>query len=215
MSDEYIINKILSENKITDILLNRGIKPVKRSNKRYSYHCPLPEHPGDNDPSFIVYNPETDDETQTYHCFGCGSGSTVIDLVAELDGITTLDSFKTFYNKTKIDEKERADSIIISIQDASEMTQRLCNMGYKNRKGVELLFIKISSLCRMHLDRTERDEEEVEFFHRVYKIIEDYGRSCDEDMLLKIYDALYDGILNRFEKYQKRKEKIWADNPWK
>lgn len=45
-------------------------------------HCPLPGHDHDRTPSFVVYR-----DQQRYHCFGCGRGGDVIDLVRTMEHI--------------------------------------------------------------------------------------------------------------------------------
>lgn len=45
-------------------------------------HCPLPGHDHDRTPSFVVYRAE-----HRYHCFGCGRGGDVIDLVRTMEAI--------------------------------------------------------------------------------------------------------------------------------
>ena len=79
----YYIDKILEEHKITTFLDERGIYPVRESGDRFIYHCPI--HSGDNDPSFIVYPAGADGRKyQTYYCFGCHSGINIINLKRDL-----------------------------------------------------------------------------------------------------------------------------------
>jgi hypothetical protein len=50
--DNYYVNRILQEKKITDFLQERNIYPIRKSGDKWIYRCPL--HAGDNDPSFVV-----------------------------------------------------------------------------------------------------------------------------------------------------------------
>ena len=76
------IENILKRKKITDILESRGFSPEREHGGKIFYKCPIHL---DKDPSFIVFNNE---EYQSYYCFGCHSGTTVINLVSDLDDIT-------------------------------------------------------------------------------------------------------------------------------
>lgn len=213
MADKYILNKILSENKITDFLSERGINPVKNIRDRLIYHCPV--HTGDREPSFVVYNADSKEEPQNYYCYGCHSGSTIIDLIADIDKISNIDAFKRLFNKINIDEEERRSSIISEIKDSHLMSQKLSEMGFTDIRWVEMLFLKISSFCRMHIESTDKDEEEIDFFHKLYKIIEDCGRKKDGETLTKMYNFLFEALEKRLKEYKKKKEEIWKDNPWK
>ena len=63
--------------KLTD-LVDQDLN-LKRSGKVLKANCPFHD---DRTPSFTVYP-----NTQTFHCFGCGKGGTVIDYVMYRDSI--------------------------------------------------------------------------------------------------------------------------------
>jgi len=84
--NKAMVQQALTDRPITAYLESRGIHPVKKVKNRYLYRCPL--HAGDNDPSFVVYEAGTGKKPkpyQSYHCFGCHSGSTLINLMSEIE----------------------------------------------------------------------------------------------------------------------------------
>lgn len=57
-----------------------GYADLRRSGRAWVGRCPLPGH-DDRSPSFAVY-----EDTQSWHCFGCGEGGDVIALVMAMEG---------------------------------------------------------------------------------------------------------------------------------
>src|ERR1700749_2362879 len=70
--------KDVNEMDIVDYLASQGIHPaVPERNGKCFYHSPIRE--GDSQPSFLVYR-----SSNTWHDFGIGKGTTLIDLGMEL-----------------------------------------------------------------------------------------------------------------------------------
>lgn len=59
---------------------------VKRRGMKSWCRCPLPGHPGDNDPSCSF------DDKGRFYCFGCGVGGTSIDMTMKLFNLTDLEA---------------------------------------------------------------------------------------------------------------------------
>ena len=96
----YYINKILREKTITSYLEEKGFFPQKKSGDKSIYCCPI--HSGDNDPSFVVYpTGYKGREYETYYCFGCHSGITLINLKSDIEKISAKEVIK-FYVKILI-----------------------------------------------------------------------------------------------------------------
>ena len=90
MKDFSIYAKtIFRERKITDYLAGKGIFPKREHGNRKMYICPV--HEGDTSPSMVVF---TDSEFENYYCFGCHSGTTIINLVSDMEEIDRKQSFK-------------------------------------------------------------------------------------------------------------------------
>lgn len=192
----YYIDQILKDKKITSFLEERGITPVKKTGDKWVYRCPV--HAGDNDPSFVVY-PEgiKGREYQTYYCYGCHSGVTVINLKSDIDKISPKKSVKYFLKDINIDYKDARDSIIDDIKKG--------NLVIDPQKEIEKILLLINSTCREHL-LVYRDSEELEFFDIFFEEIDKVARSRNINVLEKIYDILVEGIEKRVEKFQTRRE---------
>ena len=134
----YHINKILEEKTITSYLEENGIFPHKKSGDKSFYFCPI--HKGDTDPSFVVFPVGTKGRTyQTYHCFGCHSGITLINLKSDLENLSTKEVVKHFLKDIKIENKDIIQSIIADIKNC-----RLNNMlPIKNLLCSENFFVNI------------------------------------------------------------------------
>ena len=192
----YYIDQILKEKKITSFLEERGIYPVKKAGEKWVYRCPV--HAGDKDPSFIVYPEGTKGrEYQTYYCYGCHSGITIINLKSDIDGISSKSSVKYFLKSVKVSYKDARDSIIDDIKKG--------NLVIEPQKEIEKILLIINSTCREHL-LAYNDDDEVDFFESFFKEIDKVAISRDLDMLEKIYEILLRGIDKRVEKFQARKE---------
>jgi hypothetical protein len=59
--------------------------------RRVSIQCPMPDHPADKTPSFMIY------PDNSYHCFGCGvHGNNFIDFCTEIYKQKGVDEDKIF-----------------------------------------------------------------------------------------------------------------------
>jgi DNA primase len=194
----FYINKILQEKTITSYLEEKGILPQKTSGDKKMYCCPI--HSGDNDPSFVVYPVGYKDrDYQTYYCFGCHSGITLINLKSDLEQISRKESIKYFIKEVKIETQEVIDSII---EDAKKN-----KLGIEENHGVEFMLLMINSTCRRYVvEDCHGDYEETIFFEKFLKRIEMVARSKNVDLLNGVYDLLGDGISKRSLEYKKRLE---------
>ena len=93
--------------RITDACHNRGIQ-LDRQNRGL---CPIHN---EKTPSFTVYP-----ESNSWFCFGCGVGGSVVDLIAALDSLPPLEAAKQLAADYGIDEKaspqERQHRVITRI----------------------------------------------------------------------------------------------------
>lgn len=194
----FYINKILKEKTITSYLEEKNILPQKTSGDKKIYCCPI--HSGDNDPSFVVYPVgHKGREYQTYYCFGCHSGITLINLKCDLEQISKKESIKYFIKDVKIDSQEVLHSII---EDAKKN-----KLGIEENNGIEFMLLAINSTCYGFVnDLCKMDEEEIKFFEEFFEKIENVARSKNIDLLNGVYGLLADGIQQRFLGYKKRQE---------
>ena len=193
MSNNELVNVILKERKITDFLEKRGITSVRESNGKLIYHCPI--HEGDNEPSFMVY--VNQGEYQTYHCFGCGSGKDIINLVCAIDNISIKQAIRQLVIGLDIEYSDILDSLINEIINEKEKQED---------KNTEKILLEIGFVCRNHLNKYD-DEEETEFFFKIFEKIDYFARIKDNETLKEMYEILMDkGIPQRINICEKRKE---------
>jgi len=196
----YYINRILQEKSITSYLESRGIFPQKRTGDKDIYHCPI--HQGDNDPSFVVYPVGTKGrDYQTYYCFGCHSGITLINLKSALENISIKEVVKYFIKDIKIDTR---DVVLSIIEDAKKQ-----KLGIEENKGIEFLLLMINSSCRRHImEDCEANEEEIDFFENFFKKIDDIARARNLELLQQVSFILDEGKDKRSKDYKKKKEEM-------
>jgi DNA primase len=80
------IARVRAEHSLVDVLSRLGIDPPARWDgaSDYMISCPRPGH-RDSTPSCIVH-PQTD----RWNCFGCGAHGDVVELVRQVEGVTSL-----------------------------------------------------------------------------------------------------------------------------
>ena len=194
----YYINRILQEKTITSYLEEKSIFPNKKTGDKDIYLCPI--HKGDSDPSFVVYPIGTKGRNyQTYYCFGCHSGITLINLKSNSENISTKESVKYFLRNVKIDNKDVIRSIIEDFKKKK--------LGVEEDKRVEFLLLMINSTSRRHIaEQCNMDEEEIIFYEKFFRKVDNVARSRDVNLLEKIFDLLHKGNEKRSKNYNKKKE---------
>ena len=192
-----IIEIILKEKKITDLLENRGIFPVRESGGKLVYICPI--HEGDTSPSFMVFTDNVE-EYQTYHCFSCHCGYDIINLVCDLDNVSIKQAVKYLIKGLDIDPADMTDSVI------NKLIENIGQRKREDKKSTEKILLEIGCFCRNHLKKY-RDEEEINFFFKIFEKIDYFARIKDTDTLKEMYDMLLqEGISQRIDLFKKREE---------
>lgn len=188
-----VIDTILREKKITDLLESRGIFPIKEYPDRFAYRCPL--HGEDKDPSFMVFKNEGQ---QTYHCFGCHSKVDVINLLCELDKISTKKAIRILLEGLDVEIGTTTDWLV---------EQALIEHGaISSSVDLEKIMLEIGFLCRSHL-QIHQDEEEIGFFDKVFAQVDYRARAGDKEILMGMRDILRKkGIPIRVDVCHNRKE---------
>lgn len=79
---EETLNQIQAQVNIVDIISQ--YVQLKKRGKNYFGHCPFHD---ERTPSFSVA-----EEKQIYHCFSCGRGGSVFSFIAEIEGLTFVES---------------------------------------------------------------------------------------------------------------------------
>lgn len=92
--DKKTRNKSLDENDIFDFIKTQvSIEDICNHynipyNTFTNINCPLPKHE-DNTPSFRIYT-----STNSFNCFGCGNGGSILDLVSQMENYSIIESAK-------------------------------------------------------------------------------------------------------------------------
>jgi hypothetical protein len=193
------IQYMLSEKNITDYLDEQGISPHRQSGDRVTYRCPL--HKSDKIPSFVVYI-NGGREYQTYYCFGCNSGGSIIQLMSALEGIPVREIMKKFSSEFKIDEKTALEIACNELETLLE---------YHPIKEDDIL-MKLSHACYLFLQEVSFDKEEFDFLDGILQKIDKVIQEKDTKTLDKIYRFLSDKALGyRCSQYYERREQEALD----
>tara|TARA_Y100000310_G_scaffold57488_2_gene52703 strand:+ start:36201 stop:36833 length:633 start_codon:yes stop_codon:yes gene_type:complete len=188
------VDSILKEKKITDYLNEKGILPTRQFADKQVYRCPV--HTSDKDPSFTVYFNE-DKGYETYYCFGCQSGGSIIQLISAIENIPVKDIVKDFASEFKIDNKTALE---LACGELDNLLQ------YHPIKENSLL-LKLSNMCYLFLKEVSFDEEEFEFIDNIFQKIDKIIRDKDTETLDKIYNFLSDeGLTYRCSQFFDKKE---------
>lgn len=201
------VKTILKEKKITDYLASKGIFPKREHGNRKMYICPI--HQGDTSPSLTVF---TDSEYENYYCFGCHSGTTILNLVSDMEQIDRRQSFKMLIKGLDIPDNEALSDFSTSYDNfvKSEGYGNLVSMS-----EIEDLSLRISVECYNFLDlQVKFDPEEVIFFEKVLQKVDALTRAKDKASLEEIYYFLVEeGIPYRSECfYDRRERKVIEDS---
>lgn len=191
---------ILQEKKITDYLAQKGIFPKREGSNRKMYICPI--HEGDTSPSMVVY---TNAEYENYYCYGCHSGSTIINLVADLEKIDKRQAFKILIRGLDIP----GDAVLSDFSlDYDNFVKEAGYVDIISMSEVEELSCKISVECYNYLNlHTNFDEKEVDFFEKVLQKVDYLTRAKNKKSLEQIYYFLVEkGIPHRSKTFYEKKE---------
>lgn len=199
MSAPFRIKKILQEKTITDFLENRNIFPVKKHSDKWVYKCPV--HEGDNDPSFVVYL-ATEEHPQNCYCYGCHVGTSIINLVSEMDDIPIKKAIVNLLEGMEIKDDDVFKAIIEDFNKHATVSP----------VTIDELVLRINRICYEFLKHVNFDKEEIRFFDGVYKIVDEVGRAKDFDTLQSLYEVLVDkGISYRATIFAEKEEKAFID----
>lgn len=78
---------------VREYLENMGVKITKTASQRKMCCCPIHD---EKDPSFIIY-----ENNNSFYCFGCGKGGSIIDLVMNIQKIDLKEAIKVLCNEYK------------------------------------------------------------------------------------------------------------------
>lgn len=212
--NEEIIKNILINNKITDYLENKGIYPEKKAGKKILYLCPI--H-GEKSPSFVVY-PEgyKGQDFQSFHCFGCGAGSSIFNLISKLENLSFKSSFSKLASDVSFKDVDLIDEYINKMKKDSFFDSSLYKIEENDIEERDSLYFSINYSIREHIENTGFDPEEIYFFEKkVVHIIDKIARDGNIEALRYIENNLSKCFLSRVNKNVRAREEFLRNNPWK
>jgi len=188
------LEQILKNKKITDYLLSKGCDIQKTSPGRIWYKCPV--HAGDNTPSFCVY---TDSEIENYYCHGCHSGGTLIQLYMDVEESSFASTIKSLGEGIDFDSSFDLKTYIKSLRETDVFSEVL--------NQIDDVAFRIYRTCYDSIELCDFNKQEIEFYEKVYKIIDELYIKKDVKTLVYLESALMDVYIpSRTERYLDKKE---------
>lgn len=169
---DAIINKI----RLIDLIKEYGIEIIPKNTGLFSHQIRCPFHEGKNGgrektPSFFI-----SDTTNSYNCFACGAGGTIIDFVSSLEGVLPVVALEKLAKKAGfIDKDGKWDELMLSKVDNSLL---------KPRETIEPYLFEMSYLIRKHRQQfigTENFEKEFRWSEKLSKKVDDFIAQIDNE----------------------------------
>jgi DNA primase len=194
-----VIDTISKSVKITDYLTSKNVTCHSHDGDRYKYRCPLPTHPGDNTPSFFVYDKP---EGQDYYCYGCKSAGGIIQLVSGIEQISIRDAIRKLSAGLNINVDDIIEAVIREIMVYSES-------GNKEDKNENIIAssLFISSHMYDFLRRVDFNKADLEMAEKVFEIVDSLVLTDRLTELDKLSNLLPRKTKFRFDAYMESKKK--------
>jgi hypothetical protein len=198
---QHVIDQIKLNHKISDYLTERGVQPKTTDPSKLVYHCPLPTHPNDNSPSFYIYDKG---DHEDYYCYGCKSGGSIVQFVAEYEGIGMRKAVERLSEGIGLDVSDIMDSLILEIIKESG------NDVSSPKEGLELAFC-LNKALHDYNQAVEFNPEDVAISEKVGRMIEKFLYAENIDELRKMFqqgnrESLDPLIRARVNLFNSRKE---------
>ncbi len=161
----YVLKQILSKNKITDYLQNKGINHLFFDGEKYRYRCPLPGHKTDKTPSFFVYDKPG---RQDYFCFGCKSSGNFINFISAFECIPIKEAILQASKGIEVDINSVITSIIYEINNPSQES-----IDEQKKDEIISLNLFISSYLNNFIKKSNFEAKEVELVDKIYSLLDD------------------------------------------
>lgn len=159
---QFVIDQINIKYKISEYLSDKGIYPKNTNSNNLCYHCPLPNHPHDNSPSFYIYDKGTHED---YYCFGCRNGGGIVHFVSKYEGLGIRQIVERFIGGMGINVEDIMDAIINEIILDTDYTSP--------RECLELAFC-LNKTLHDYIKAVNFDPVEVEIADKAGRLIEKY-----------------------------------------
>lgn len=156
-----------------------------RKSNWFNTNCPMPDH-DDSSPSFGVNN-----ETNLFHCFGCGEKGDLIKLIQKVEGLNFVESIQKIADFAGIDiELVNLDikSIIKDLKNhiSEYLTENNSNPYPGNLSEIGFL-IAFSERTKKHIRKNNFDIQEINWTDSLYKQIEIFSEQQDYKSIDKLW----------------------------
>jgi len=198
----YQIEQIKKSLTITDYLSEKGINPIRQSSEKALYQCPMPHHPGDNDPSFTVYEK---DGHEDFYCYGCKSSGSIINLIAEYEQIGLRKAIRRLSNGLDIDIEDMLDAAVREARDTV--------IGNSTPPPDEVLNLSLyfSSLIHDFLVKVKKNDEDLVFCEELFGEIDRLVYAENVESLRDMSEVIDAKIKTRYRLWIDNKEKEVSD----
>ena len=143
---------------------------IASSNHWYNTNCPIPSHT-DTTPSFGVNS-----ETNLFHCFGCSSKGSVIDLVMKIENYSLRQATDFLLDYLNIQPE-------VSSKNFYSLHKLLSNNKTKDLDKDMLLDAKIKTI-----KKTKVLDNFQPYYNQVIELFDKYDKLDSEDFKKYIYD---------------------------
>lgn len=189
---------ILQRKSIVDYLEKKNIRPTRQMGDKFVYLCPFPDHQ-DKKPSFIVW---VNNDHETFHCFGCQRGSTIINLVSIFESISYRDAFNRLAKDLDVSLEE---NVQFSLESMNKLLTDAGSSPYDTYFDLSQKMISISSLCRFYLESVNYDVDECSIMESFWREIDQYILNYDFIEIDQVLKNIPDILRLRREKFERLK----------
>jgi hypothetical protein len=167
---------IIAKVRLIDLIQEYGMELIPKQTGLFTHQIRCPFHEGKNGgrektPSFFI-----SDTTNSYNCFACGAGGTIIDFVSSLEGILPVKALEKLAKKAGfIDKDGKWDELQLS-----QVSETLL----KPRETIDPYLFEISHLIRKHIKQfigTESFEKEFRWAEKLSRKVDDFIGQIDSE----------------------------------
>jgi DNA primase len=190
-------NTIISKVKITDIMRESGIKLESKVAGQFTHRARCPFHKGkdggpERTPSMFI-----SEHTNSFCCFGCGQGGSIIEFVSLIEGSPPLLALIKLAKRIGLMDKDgqwdelKLDSLPIAVE---------------NTKTIEPFLFEISSALRSYIQTyvgTPEFENELKWMEKVAAKADEFLSNIgheDYDYAQDLCDKIKRSVKNRMRK---------------
>jgi len=198
----YEIEQIKKSLRINDYLEDKGFSSLRQMGDRTLYRCPLPSHPGDNDPSFTVYDKGTHDD---FYCYGCKCSGSIINLVAEMEQIGLRHSIRRLSEGLDINIDDMLDAAVRDIRNV------LTGSAPPLPDEALHLSLYLGTLVHDFLVKVEKNTEDLALCDKIFDLIDKYAYAENIDELNALSEGIPEKLRNRYKEWTAKKEESVND----